>query len=106
MPYFIEFLIDNWFIVIPLIFSLFALFLLDKISKAINLEPHKAVVLINKKDAVIIDIRSKKDFDEGRISQSVNVGPDLAASLFFPLVAFKAAFIIVPSKIGVALFNM
>ncbi len=79
MPYFIEFLIDNWFIVIPLIFSLFALFLLDKISKAIDLEPHKAVVLINKKDAVIIDIRSRKDFDEGRISQSVNVGPDLAA---------------------------
>ena len=51
MPYFIEFLIDNWFIVIPLIFSLFALFLLDRISKAINLEPHKGVVLINKKNA-------------------------------------------------------
>ena len=41
MPYFIEFLIDNWFIVIPLIFSLFALYLLDRISKAINLDPHK-----------------------------------------------------------------
>ena len=77
MPYFIEFLIDNWFIVIPLIFSLFALFLLDRISKAINLEPHKAVVLINKKNALIIDIRSKKEFEGGKISQARFVGPDL-----------------------------
>ena len=77
MPYFIEFLIDNWFIVIPLIFSLFALYLLDRISKAINLEPHKGVVLINKKNAVVIDIRSQKEFDEGKISQARHVGPDL-----------------------------
>ena len=77
MPYFIEFLIDNWFIVIPLIFSLFALYLLDRISKAINLEPHKGVVLINKKNALVIDIRSQKEFDEGKISQARHVGPDL-----------------------------
>ena len=73
MPYFIEFLIDNWFIVIPLIFSLFALYLLDRISKAINLEPHKGVVLINKKNALVIDIRSQKEFDEGKISQVILV---------------------------------
>ena len=77
MPYFIEFLIDNWFIVIPLIFSLFALYLLDRISKAINLEPHKGVVLINKKNALVIDIRSQKEFDEGKISQARHVGPDI-----------------------------
>ena len=77
MPYFIEFLIDNWFIVIPLIFSLFALYLLDRISKAINLEPHKGVVLINKKNALVIDIRSQKEFAEGKISQARHVGPDL-----------------------------
>ena len=74
---FIEFLIDNWFIVIPLIFSLLALYLLDRISKAINLEPHKGVVLINKKNALVIDIRSQKEFDEGKISQARHVGPDL-----------------------------
>ena len=47
MPYFIEFLIDNWFIVIPLIFSLFALYLLDRISKAINLDPDEIDPYIN-----------------------------------------------------------
>ena len=77
MPYFIEFLIDNWFIVIPLIFSLFALYLLDRISKAMNLEPHKGVVLINKKNALVIDIRSQKEFDKGKISQAKHLGPDL-----------------------------
>ena len=77
MPYFFEFLIDNWFLVVPLIFSIFALFLLDRISKAINLEPQKAIILTNRKDAVLLDIRPKKEFEEGRISQSVHVGPDL-----------------------------
>ncbi len=77
MPYFFEFLIDNWFLVVPLIFSIFALFLLDRISKAINLEPQKAVISTNRKDAVLLDIRPKKAFEEGRISQSVHVGPDL-----------------------------
>ena len=55
MPYFIEFLIDNWFIVIPLIFSLFALYFLDRISKAINLEPHKGIVLIKNEVSNIFD---------------------------------------------------
>ena len=77
MPYFIVFLIDNWFIVIPLIFSLLALYMLDKISKAINLEPHKGVVLINKKNALVLDIRSQNEFDEGKISQARYTGPDL-----------------------------
>jgi rhodanese-related sulfurtransferase len=50
---------------------------LDRISKAMNLEPHKGVVLINKKNALVIDIRSQKEFDEGKISQAKHLGPDL-----------------------------
>ena len=74
MPYFIEFLIDNWFIVIPLIFSLFALYLLDRISKAINLEPHKGVVLINKKNAslLILDLK-KNSMKEKLVKQGMSV---------------------------------
>ena len=67
MPYFIEFLIDNWFIVIPLIFSLFALYLLDRISKAINLEPHKVIVLINKKMLSLLILDLKKNLMKERL---------------------------------------
>tara|TARA_B100001063_G_C16462569_1_gene403842 strand:- start:97 stop:513 length:417 start_codon:yes stop_codon:yes gene_type:complete len=35
--------------------------------------PQQAVMLINRKDAVVVDIRDKKEFDAGHIVDSINI---------------------------------
>ena len=77
MGYFIQFLLDNWFIVIPLIISIFIFFKLESIRNSFLLEPQQMVFFLNRKNAVLIDIRNEKDFLKGHISQAVHAGPDL-----------------------------
>ncbi len=35
--------------------------------------PQQAVMLINRKDAVVVDVREKKEFDSGHIVDSINI---------------------------------
>ena len=77
MPYFVQFLIDNWFIVIPLIVSISVFLRIENIRKATILDPQQVILYLNRKDALLIDIRNNKEYSEGKISQAKHVGPDI-----------------------------
>jgi len=77
MPYFVQFLIDNWFIVIPLIVSILVFLRIEKVRKASILDPQQVIFYLNRKNATLIDIRNSKEFSEGKISQAKHVGPDI-----------------------------
>jgi rhodanese-related sulfurtransferase len=77
MGYFIQFLLDNWFIVLPLLGSIFIFFKLENIRNSFLLEPQQMTFFLNRKNALLIDIRNEKDFLNGHISQAVCVGPDI-----------------------------
>jgi rhodanese-related sulfurtransferase len=77
MDYFVQFLIDNWFILVPLIISIFVFFRQEKIRNSSILEPQQMIFFLNRKNALLIDIRNNKDFSIGHISQAINVGPDI-----------------------------
>ena len=77
MPYFVQFLIDNWFIVIPLIVSISVFLRIENIRKATILDPQQVILYLNRKDALLIDIRNNKEYSEGKISQAKHVGPDM-----------------------------
>ncbi|MBV12743.1 MAG: hypothetical protein CMC52_01445 [Flavobacteriaceae bacterium] len=77
MDYFVQFLIDNWFILVPLIISIFVFFRQEKIRNSSILEPQQMIFFLNRKNALLIDIRNNKDFSNGHISQAINVGPDI-----------------------------
>mgnify|MGYP005720888307 FL=1 len=77
MPYFVQFLIDNWFIVIPLIVSISVFLRVENTRKASILDAQQVIFYLNRKDAVLIDIRNSKEFSEGKISQANHVGPDI-----------------------------
>ena len=51
MEYFIQFVIENWYIEIPLIISIAALILFEKSKRASKIEPQKATIMINKQNA-------------------------------------------------------
>ena len=77
MPYFVQFLIDNWFIVIPLIVSISVFLRIENIRKATILDPQQVILYLNRKDALLIDIRNNKEYSEGKISQAKHIGPDI-----------------------------
>ena len=77
MPYFFEFLITNWFLVLPLVVAI-SLFLYSENSrKATKLDPQEVIFQLNNNDALLIDLRNEKEFSKGKISQAIYVGPDL-----------------------------
>ena len=56
MEYFIQFVVENWYIEIPLIISIAALILFEKSKRASKIEPQKATIMINKQNARVLDV--------------------------------------------------
>ena len=77
MPYFFEFLITNWFLVLPLVVAISLFFYSENSRKATKLDPQEVIFQLNNKDALLIDLRNEKEFSKGKISQAIYVGPDL-----------------------------
>jgi rhodanese-related sulfurtransferase len=77
MPYFFEFLITNWFLVLPLVVAISLFFYSENSRKATKLDPQELIFQLNNKDALLIDLRNEKEFSKGKISQAIYVGPDL-----------------------------
>lgn len=68
-----EFVINHWILSSSFAGLLVALFLLEKHRSGRSVSPQQATLLLNKDEAVILDIRDKKDFSEGRITGSVHI---------------------------------
>ena len=77
MPYIFEFLITNWFLVLPLVVAISLFFYSENSRKATKLDPQEVIFQLNNKDALLIDLRNEKEFSKGKISQAIYVGPDL-----------------------------
>ena len=77
MPYFFEFLITNWFLVLPLVVAISLFIYSENSRKATKLDPQEVIFQLNNKDALLIDLRNEKEFSKGKISQAIYVGPDL-----------------------------
>ena len=77
MPYFFEFLITNWFLLLPLVVAISLFFYSENSRKATKLDPQEVIFQLNNKDALLIDLRNEKEFSKGKISQAIYVGPDL-----------------------------
>lgn len=79
MDQLIEFARDNFILsgiwmalVIMLVYS----FVSPLLSKAKRVDNHQATLLINKEDAIVLDIRSQKDFKAGHIIGSKQIKPE------------------------------
>ena len=81
MEYFIQFVIENWYIEVPLIISIAALILFEKSKRASKIEPQAATIMINKQKARVLDVRSAIEFSKGTIPNAVNVNKDNASCI-------------------------
>ncbi len=73
MVRFFEFLVDHW--VLSGLWLALATTLLAYLNSktASSLSAHQAVVLVNKENGLVLDVRERKEFDKGHIVDAVNI---------------------------------
>ncbi|KRW80771.1 rhodanese-like domain-containing protein [Marinobacter sp. P4B1] len=68
-----EFVVNHYILVSVFVALLLALLVLESRRGGAKISAQSAVSLINKDEAVVVDIRDRKDFGEGRITGSLNI---------------------------------
>lgn len=73
MAQFVEFIGNHLVLATMWVVTLGAIIMYHKRTSASSVGPQKAVMLINREDAVVVDVRDKKEFDTGHIVDSINI---------------------------------
>ncbi len=73
---FFDFLISRWYLCVPLLITYVFWYMYEKSKGGKRITPSQAVDLINKNDAIFVDIRQKDSFESGHIHGSINVQKD------------------------------
>ena len=100
MDRFIEFAVNHYILVSLFVAFLLAIIVLESRRGGAKISARGAVTLINKDEAVVLDIRDRKDFNEGRITGSVNIPLNSLKSRVNELSKHKDKQIIVVDKMG------
>lgn len=100
MEQFLEFIGNNLILVgVWVALALALIFHLSK-SGAQAIGPQQAVMLINRNDGVVLDIRDKKDYDAGHIVDSVHIPHTKLSAQLAELEKLKSRPVIVVCKMG------
>lgn len=100
MEQFIEFVGNHW-LLSGLWVALLGAFLLHRArsgAQAVGLQ--QAVFLINRKDALVLDIRDKKEFDAGHIVDAVHIPYSRLSSRLTEIEKHKSRPVVVVCKMG------
>lgn len=104
MEHYIEFATNNIVLVViwvGLFAALIYSFIAPALSKVKRLDNHEATMLINKQDALVVDIRPEKEFKKGHILDSVQLKAEqVRESNFTSLEKYKERPIIVVCAMG------
>ncbi|SNC64993.1 Rhodanese-related sulfurtransferase [Marinobacter sp. es.048] len=95
-----EFVVNHYILVSLFVAFLVAILILESRRGGAKISAQGAVNLINKDEAVVVDIRDRKEFGEGRITGSVNIPLNSLKSRAGELSKFKDKQIIVADKMG------
>ncbi|MEE3170942.1 MAG: rhodanese-like domain-containing protein [Pseudomonadota bacterium] len=95
-----EFVVNHYILVSLFVAFLVAILILESRRGGAKISAQGAVNLINKDEAVVVDIRDRKEFGEGRITGSINIPLNSLKSRVNELSKFKDKQIIVADKMG------
>ncbi|WP_273207398.1 rhodanese-like domain-containing protein [Marinobacter subterrani] len=95
-----EFVVNHYILVSLFVAFLLAILFLESRRGGAKISAQGAVNLINKDEAIVVDIRDRKEFGEGRITGSINIPLNSLKSRVNELSKFKDKQIIVADKMG------
>lgn len=100
MAQFIEFVGNHWMLASLWLALLLTFILVRKQTSGQSVSPAQAVTLINRSNAVVLDIREKKEFDAGHIVDAVHIPVAKLSSRTSELEKHKEVPIVVVCKLG------
>lgn len=95
-----DFVVNHYILVSLFAALLLALIILESRRGGQKISAQAAVSLINRDEAIVVDIRDRKDFNEGRITGSINIPLSGLKSRVSELKKHKGKQIIVADKMG------
>ncbi len=95
-----EFAVNHYILVSLFVAFLLAILVLESLRGGKKISAQGAVNLINRDEAIVVDIRDRKDFNEGRITGAINIPLNSIKSRASELKKFKDKQIIVADKMG------
>lgn len=69
----LEFVVNHWELSSLFVFFLLALWFTERSKSGRSVSPHEVTRLVNADEAVIVDVRDKKEFNEGWITGSLHI---------------------------------
>ncbi|HBN14264.1 MAG: rhodanese-like domain-containing protein [Pseudomonadota bacterium] len=100
MAQFIEFVGNHWMLSGLWVALLVAFLFHRSKTNARAVGTQEAVMLVNRKDGVMLDIRDKKEFDAGHIVDSIHIPANKLSERLAELEKYKSRPIIVVCKLG------
>lgn len=100
MDRFLEFAVNHYILVAIFAALLIALLLLESMKGGKKVSPQEAVSLINRDQAVVVDIRERKEVKEGRITGSLHMPLNSLKDHLNELKKHEGKQIIVVDKMG------
>ena len=95
-----EFIFNHYMLVSVFVFLLIAFMINENRRGGATVSPADLVNLINREDAVVLDIRDKKDFKEGHIVNSVNIPYASMSNSIQQLEKYKERKLVIVCKMG------
>ena len=100
MAQFIEFIGNHLVLSTMWVATLVVIILYHRKNSASSVTPQQAIMLINRKDAVVIDVREKKEFDTGHVVDSLNIPLAKLKQRITELKKYKNKPLLVVCKLG------
>ena len=99
MQEYVDFVVSEWPLFLALVVVL-ALLARSFLTGAKSVGPMEAVSLINHQDAVIVDVRTDKEYEEGHVTNSVHIPLGVLQDRLADLQAYKNNPIILACRSG------
>lgn len=100
MDRFIEFVGNNIELSGLFVALLFALWWTERTKSGRSVSPLEATQMLNRDEAIILDVRDKKEFNEGRITGAINISFGTLKDRASELSQYKDKQIIIVDKMG------
>lgn len=100
MDRFFEFAANHWELVSLFVGLLIALIVVERQRGARAISPQQVVMKLNREEAVVLDIRDKKDLAEGRIGDSIHIPYTAVKDRLSELEKYREKGIVIVDKIG------
>jgi len=100
MAQFIEFIGNHWVLSTLWLISVAAIIAYQKRTAGSTVGPQQAVMLINRSEGIVVDVREKKEFDGGHIVDAINIPLSKLKQRMSELKKHKDKPVIVVCKLG------